>query len=317
MDVANLLKPALARGKLRLIGATTLNEYRKYIEKDAAFERRFQQVLVNEPSVTETISILRGLKERYEAHHGVTVLDAALVSAAQMAHRYLTSRKLPDAAIDLVDEAAAAVRVTRDSQPEEVDRLERKRLQLEVEQHALAKEKDEASKDRLEAVKRDIAAINDALQPLKADWEAQKSRGEEVRILRERVDKLKNKLEDAERRYDVESAADLRHYAIPDVMEKLEALERRKHTNAASPELEADIVTPDAIADIVARWTGVPVTRLKQTEKEKLLKMEKGLQKEVIGQPEAVRAVSNAIRLSRSGLANEGRPIASFLFCTF
>lgn len=205
MDVANLIKPALSRGQLRLIGATTLAEYRKYIEKDAAFERRFQQVLVNEPSVPETISILRGLKERYEVHHGVTVLDGALVTAAQMAHRYLTSRKLPDAAIDLVDEAAAAVRVTRDSQPEEVDRLERKKLQLDVEVHALSKEKDDGSKERLEVAKQEIARINDQLSPLKADWEAQKSRGDEIRVLREKVDKLKVKLEDAERRYDVET----------------------------------------------------------------------------------------------------------------
>ncbi|KAG0143888.1 hypothetical protein CROQUDRAFT_716939 [Cronartium quercuum f. sp. fusiforme G11] len=318
MDAANLIKPVLARGKLRCIGATTLAEYRKYIEKDAAFERRFQQVIVNEPSVVETISILRGLKEKYETHHGVTILDGALVSAATLAHRYLTSRRLPDSAIDLIDEAAAAVRVTRDSQPEAVDRLERKKLQLEVEAHALGKEKDEQSKERLSTLKQEIAALNDELQPLKAAWEAAKSRGDKIRVVREKIETLKAKAEDAERRYDVSTAADLRHYAIPDLEEQLAQLEAHKRAEDAKripTELEDDIVTSDGIAEIVARWTGVPVSRLKATEKTKLRMMEQGLMKQVVGQPEAVKAVADAIRLSRSGLSNESRPIASFLFC--
>ncbi|OAV93508.1 hypothetical protein PTTG_00828 [Puccinia triticina 1-1 BBBD Race 1] len=318
MDAANLIKPVLARGKLRCLGATTLAEYRKYIEKDAAFERRFQQVIVNEPSVPETISILRGLKEKYETHHGVTILDNAIVTAATLAHRYLTARRLPDSAIDLVDEAAAAVRVTRDSQPEAVDRLERKKLQIEVEAHALAKEKDDESKTRLEAVNQEIAAINDELQPLKAAWEAAKSRGDKIRAVREKIDSLKAKAEDAERRYDVSTAADLRHYAIPDLEEQLSLLEAHKRTEDAKrgpSELEDDVVTSDGISEIVARWTGVPVSRLKATEKVKLRMMEKALMKQVVGQPEAVKAVADSIRLSRSGLSNESRPIASFLFC--
>ncbi|CAH7666020.1 P-loop containing nucleoside triphosphate hydrolase protein [Phakopsora pachyrhizi] len=318
MDAANLIKPVLARGKLRCIGATTLAEYRKYIEKDAAFERRFQQVIVNEPSVTETISILRGLKEKYETHHGVNILDGALVSAATLAHRYLTARRLPDSAIDLVDEAAAAVRVTRDSQPEAVDRLERKKLQLQVEAHALGKEKDDDSKARLDTINQEIATLNDELQPLKAAWEAAKARGENVRKVREKIEALKAKAEDAERRYDVSTAADLRHYAIPDLEEKLshlEANQRAEDARRGPNELEEDRVTSEAIAEIVARWTGVPVSRLKATEKTKLRMMEKGLMKQVVGQPEAVKAVADAIRLSRSGLSNESRPIASFLFC--
>ncbi|POW06771.1 hypothetical protein PSTT_08747 [Puccinia striiformis] len=318
MDAANLIKPVLARGKLRCLGATTLAEYRKYIEKDAAFERRFQQVIVNEPSVPETISILRGLKEKYETHHGVTILDNAIVTAATLAHRYLTARRLPDSAIDLVDEAAAAVRVTRDSQPEAVDRLERKKLQIEVEAHALAKEKDDESKERLEAVKQEIASINDELQPLKAAWEAAKSRGDKIRAVREKIDSLKAKAEDAERRYDVSTAADLRHYAIPDLEEQLSQLEAHKRMEDAKrgpSELEDDVVTADGISEIVARWTGVPVSRLKATEKVKLRMMEKALTKQVVGQPEAVKAVADSIRLSRSGLSNESRPIASFLFC--
>lgn len=318
MDAANLIKPVLARGKLRCLGATTLAEYRKYIEKDAAFERRFQQVIVNEPSVPETVSILRGLKEKYETHHGVTILDNAIVTAATLAHRYLTARRLPDSAIDLIDEAAAAVRVTRDSQPEAVDRLERKKLQIEVEAHALSKEKDEESKARLEAVNQEIAAINDELQPLKAAWEAAKSRGDKIRAVREKIDSLKAKAEDAERRYDVSTAADLRHYAIPDLEEQLAQLEAHKRMEDAKrgpSELEDDVVTSDGISEIVARWTGVPVSRLKATEKVKLRMMEKALMKQVVGQPEAVKAVADSIRLSRSGLSNESRPIASFLFC--
>ncbi|KAJ1311502.1 hypothetical protein OPQ81_009989 [Rhizoctonia solani] len=310
MDAANLLKPLLARGKLRCIGATTYAEYRQYIEKDAALERRFAQVIVNEPSVPDTISILRGIRERYEVHHGVRILDPALIQAAVLAHRYLTSRRLPDSAIDLVDEACASVRVTRETSPEEIDKLERKKLELEIEIHALEREKDTASKERLGLAKKAIADLEDRLQPMKAAYENEKRRGDELNNIRKKIDELRAKADDAERRYDITTASDLRYYAIPDLQKRLEALERQKEMEEPSAN---DAVTPEAIAEIVARWTSIPVTRLMSTEREKLLRMEKILSENVVGQPEAVKAVANAIRLSRSGLANKNRPIASFL----
>ncbi|EKM61054.1 uncharacterized protein PHACADRAFT_247392 [Phanerochaete carnosa HHB-10118-sp] len=312
MDAANLFKPLLARGKLRCIGATTLAEYRKYIEKDAALERRFAQVLVNEPSVLEAISILRGIREKYEVHHGVRILDGALIQAATLAHRYLTSRRLPDSAIDLVDEACASVRVTRETSPEAIDKLQRRKLELEVEIHALEREKDEASKERLKIARKAIADVGDQLQPLLAQYEAEKARGEEVNQVRRKIDELKAKADEAERRYDLATASDLRYYALPDLQTRLERLEAKRAEEQA--EGGSDTVTPDQIAEIVARWTGIPVTRLMSTEKEKLLRMEKILAESVVGQPEAVKAVANAIRLSRSGLRNAARPIASFLF---
>ncbi|KAL5535515.1 hypothetical protein ACEPAF_3609 [Sanghuangporus sanghuang] len=314
MDAANLFKPLLARGKLRCIGATTLTEYRKYIEKDAALERRFAQVLVNEPSVPETISILRGIREKYEVHHGVRIHDGALISAAQLAHRYLTSRRLPDAAIDLVDEACASVRVTRETAPEEIDKLERRKLELEVEIHALEREKDEASRERLAVARKAIADVEEKLAPLKAQYENEKKRGDEINDLRRRIDELKAKADEAERRYDLATASDLRYYALPDLTQRLQQLEAKKAGEDVRAGGGTDTVTSDQIAEIVARWTNIPVTRLMSAEKEKLLKMEKTLSEEVVGQPEAVKAVANAIRLSRSGLANAQRPIASFLF---
>ncbi|GAA6035987.1 hypothetical protein JCM8097_005201 [Rhodosporidiobolus ruineniae] len=325
MDAANLLKPAMARGKIRVIAATTLNEYRQHIEKDAAFERRMQQVLVNEPSVPETISILRGIKEKYEVHHGVTILDSALVAAATLAHRYLTSRKLPDAAIDCVDEACSAVRIARESQPEEVDRLERARLQLEIELHALQGElardkKDEVAKQKIEETKQAIAKINDELAPIKARFEAEKSKGDELNRIRKRIDELTAKAADAERRYDLATAADLRHYAIPELQNRLATLEDQKKAEEremraqGGEALAGDTVTAEAIQQVVAQWSGVPVSNMKQSERQKLLRMEKALRKEVVGQDEAITAVSNAIRLNRSGLGNQDRPIASFLF---
>ncbi|KAL5534247.1 hypothetical protein ACEPAG_709 [Sanghuangporus baumii] len=314
MDAANLFKPLLARGKLRCIGATTLAEYRKYIEKDAALERRFAQVLVNEPSVPETISILRGIREKYEVHHGVRIHDGALISAAQLAHRYLTSRRLPDAAIDLVDEACASVRVTRETAPEEIDKLERRKLELEVEIHALEREKDEASRERLAVARKAIADVEEKLAPLKAQYENEKKRGDEINDLRRRIEELKAKADEAERRYDLATASDLRYYALPDLTQRLQQLEAKKAEEDARAGGGTDTVTSDQIAEIVARWTNIPVTRLMSTEKEKLLRMEKTLSEEVVGQPEAVKAVANAIRLSRSGLANAQRPIASFLF---
>jgi ATP-dependent Clp protease ATP-binding subunit ClpA len=324
MDAANLLKPMLARGQLHCIGATTLAEYRKYIEKDAAFERRFQQVLVKEPSVPETISILRGLKEKYEVHHGVTILDGAIVSAATLAARYLTQRRLPDSAVDLIDEAAAAVRVARESQPEILDNMERKLRQLEIEIHALAREKDEASKERLLKARAEKANVEEELKPLRESYESEKARTREIQEQKIKLDQLKTKQQEAERTRDLAAASDLKYYAIPDVEHRIEELEFQKakadqeesmRRGAENGEtLIADAVGPDQINEIVARWTGIPVTRLRTTEKEKLLQMEAVLSAQVIGQREAVTSVSNAIRLQRSGLANPGQP-PSFLFC--
>ncbi|KAG2044849.1 P-loop containing nucleoside triphosphate hydrolase protein [Suillus americanus] len=313
MDAGNLFKPLLARGKLRCIGATTLSEYRKYIETDAALERRFAQVLVNEPSVPETISILRGIREKYEVHHGVRILDGALISAATLAHRYLTSRRLPDAAIDLVDEACASVRVTRETAPEAIDKLQRRKLELEVEIHALEREKDQASQERLSVARKAIADVDDELQPLRAAYEAEKRKGDEINEVRRKIDDLRAKADEAERRYDLATASDLRYYALPDLQNRLAALQAKKVEEDAQIGGGTDTVTPEQIAEIVGRWTAIPVTRLMSTEKEKLLRMERILAEQVVGQPEAVKAVANAIRLSRSGLADAQRPIASFL----
>jgi ATP-dependent chaperone ClpB len=312
MDAGNLFKPLLARGKLRCIGATTLSEYRKYIETDPALERRFAQVIVNEPSVAETINILRGIREKYEVHHGVRIHDGALISAATLAHRYLTSRRLPDSAIDVVDEACASVRVTRETEPEAIDKLQRRKLELEVEIHALEREKDTASKDRLQVARKAIAEVEEQLQPLKAAYENEKERGNEINKVRKKMDELKAKAEEAERRYDLSTASDIRYYALPDLQVRLEQLEAKKATEDAAGH-GMDTVTPDQIAEIVAKWTNIPVTRLMTTEKEKLLKLEKVLSDSVVGQADAVKAVANAIRLSRSGLSNPNRPIASFL----
>ncbi|KAJ5091185.1 hypothetical protein NUU61_006055 [Penicillium alfredii] len=310
MDAANLLKPMLARGQLHCIGATTLGEYRKYIEKDQAFERRFQQVLVKEPSVSETISILRGLKEKYEVHHGVNILDGAIVTAATLASRYLTGRRLPDSAVDLIDEAAAAVRVTRESEPEALDTLERKLRQLQIEIHALEREQDEASKTRLEAAKQEAANVTEELRPMREKYESEKQRSKEVQDAKIKLDSLKVKRDEAERMGDTQTAADLEYYAIPEtktLIERLEAdrakadAERRANQGDTGEALLADAVGPDQINEIVARWTGIPVTRLKTTEKDKLLNMEKYLGKLVVGQKEAV--------VSQSQFS------PSFLFC--
>lgn len=321
MDAANLLKPMLARGQLHCIGATTLAEYRKYIEKDQAFERRFQQVLVKEPSIGETISILRGLKEKYEVHHGVTVLDGAIVSAATLAARYLTQRRLPDSAVDLIDEAAAAVRVTRESQPEVLDNMERKLRQLEIEIHALDREKDEASQARLREARAEKANVEEELKPMREKYESEKERSKEIQDQKIKLDQLKVKQQEAERIRDLQTASDLKYYAIPDVEARIDALEHQKSVadqearrGSAGEALVADAVGPDQINEIVGRWTGIPVTRLKTTEKEKLLQMEKVLGQQVVGQKEAVTSVANAIRLQRSGLSNPGQP-PSFLFC--
>ncbi|PKI83621.1 hypothetical protein MVES1_002759 [Malassezia vespertilionis] len=316
MDAANLLKPMLARGKLRCIGATTLNEYRQSIEKDAALERRFQQILVEEPTVEDTIAILRGIREKYEVHHGVRIMDAAIVAASQLAKRYLTSRKLPDAAIDLVDEACADVTVSRETVPEPIDTLERRKLRLEIAMHALEREKDPQSKERLAETRKDLQSLEEELLPLKADFEAQKAKGDEVNNVRRKIDELRSKAQDAERRYDLATASDLTYYAIPDLEKRLEhLLEQERKDEEEGRTNAANSVTSENIASIVSRWTGIPVSRMLESERQKLLKLEKILDREVIGQEDAVKAVAQAIRLSRSGLSNQLRPIASFLFC--
>jgi ATP-dependent Clp protease ATP-binding subunit ClpB len=324
MDAANLLKPMLARGQLHCIGATTLAEYRKYVEKDAAFERRFQQVIVKEPSIPETVSILRGLKERYDRHHRVTILDSALVASANLAARYLTSRRLPDSAIDLVDEAAAAVRVARESQPEIIDSLERKHRQLMIEIAALEKEKDEASQTRLAQARKDAKNVEEELQPLREKYQAEIKRSEEIHQAKLKLDDLEKRLEDAMNNSEHAKAADLKYGAIPEQEAVIKELEARKAaadaalnanaTNDAGGAMVTDIVTADNINEIVSRWTGIPVTRLRTSEKEKLIHMEKVLGKVVVGQKEAVGSVANAIRLQRSGLSNPNQP-PSFLFC--
>lgn len=321
MDAANLLKPMLARGQLHCIGATTLAEYRKYIEKDQAFERRFQQVLVKEPSIGETVSILRGLKEKYEVHHGVNIQDGAIVAAATLAARYLTARRLPDSAVDLIDEAAAAVRVTRESQPEALDTMERKLRQLQIEIHALEREKDEAARARLSQAQQEAANTEEELRPMREKYESEKQRSRDIQEAKIKYDQLKVKQEEAERMKDLQTASDLLYYAMPDTkarIEQLEAERARADADLASHPghggMITDAVGPEQINEIVARWTGIPVTRLRTSEKEKLLNMEKALGKVVVGQKEAVVSVSNAIRLQRSGLSNPNQP-PSFLFC--
>lgn len=323
MDAANLLKPMLARGQLHCIGATTLAEYRKYIEKDSAFERRFQQVLVKEPSLSETVSILRGLKEKFEVHHGVKILDGAIVAAATLAARYLTQRRLPDSAVDLIDEAAAAVRVTRESQPEALDTMERQLRQLQIEILALERENDPASKARLEAAKMEMANVREELRPMKEHYETERQRSKDIQELKVKLDQLKVKREEAERSGDIQTASDLVYYAIPDVTKRIKTLEEARfradaeafqRNGSVGDVLITDAVGPDQINEIVARSTGIPVNRLKTTEKDKLLHMEQHLAKIVVGQKQAVQSVSNAIRLQRSGLSNPNQP-PSFLFC--
>ncbi|XP_072966532.1 chaperone protein ClpB1 [Typha angustifolia] len=310
MDAANLFKPMLARGQLRCIGATTLEEYRKYVEKDAAFERRFQQVYVAEPSVADTISILRGLKEKYEGHHGVRIQDRALVVAAQLSSRYITGRHLPDKAIDLVDEACANVRVQLDSQPEEIDNLERKRIQLEVEWHALEKEKDKASKARLVEVRKELDDLRDKLQPLKMKYQKEKERVDEIRRLKQRREELQFTLQEAERRMDLARVADLRYGALQEIDGAIAKLEGDIGENL----MLTENVGPEHIAEVVSRWTGIPVTRLGQNEKERLMGLAERLHKRVVGQDQAVEAVAEAVLRSRAGLGRPQQPTGSFLF---
>ncbi len=314
MDAGNILKPMLARGELHTIGATTLDEYRKYIEKDAALERRFQPVYVDEPSVEDTISILRGLKERYEAHHGVRIQDAAIIAAATLSHRYIPDRHLPDKAIDLIDEAAARLRLEIDSKPAELDEIDRRIMQLEIEREALKKEKDRASKERLKKIEQELADLREKSNALRARWEQEKSIIEEIQRLQQAMEDLKVKIEQAERQGDLETAARLRYGETLELQRKLEEAQARlKQVQGDDPLLRLE-VGPEEIAKVVSEWTGIPVSRLMESEREKLLRMEEELHKRVVGQDEAVRAVANAVRRARAGLQDPNRPIGSFLF---
>jgi len=313
MDAGNMLKPMLARGELHCIGATTLDEYRKYIEKDAALERRFQPVVVDQPSVEDTVSILRGLRERFEVHHGVKIQDAALVHAATLSHRYITDRFLPDKAIDLVDEACAMIRTEIDSLPTELDTVSRKLMQLEIEETALAKEKDPASKNRLAELKKDIQELRGKADAMRAQYETEKQAIGKVRTLREKLESLRLQQQEAERRYDMNKAAELKYGAIPEAEKQLAAEETRM-AGGSGERLLREEVTGDEIAQIVARWTGIPVTRLVEGEREKLLKLDQILHERVIGQEEAVQVVADAVIRARSGIKDPKRPIGSFLF---
>jgi ATP-dependent Clp protease ATP-binding subunit ClpB len=309
MDAANLLKPMLARGELRTIGATTLGEYRQHIEKDAAFERRFQMVMVGEPSVSDTINILRGLKQRYEDHHGVHITDRALVVAAELSDRYITTRFLPDKAIDLVDEACSNVRVQLDSKPESIDLRERQRVRLQVEEQALKKEKDPLSRVRLQEVEKEIAALDDTLRPLQMKYETEKKRLDDIRRLQNKRQELLVSLELAEQRGDLARVADIRYGSLQDVDETLKKL----RAGAPADAMLVEEVGPEEIAGVVSKWTGIPVSRLQQTEREKLLQLKEELHRRVVGQDEAVEAVADAVLRSRAGLAARNRG-SSFLF---
>jgi len=317
MDAANLLKPLLARGALRCIGATTLDEYRKHIEVDKAFARRFQPVMVNEPSIEDTVSILRGIKESYQSHHGVSIKDSALVLSAKLAKRYITTRNLPDSAIDLIDEASARVRVQLDSQPEEIDRLERRKLQLQVEETALKAEKDAQSKERLKTCQAELSSLEEKLKPLMMKHQDEKSRLEEIRRLRNKIKEVNTKLLQAERERDLARVADLRYGALPDLEAQLQKVtmedERIKQENAED-RLLTEVISEKEIAEVVSRWTGIPVNRLQKSESAKLLDLHKRLKQKVIGQDEAVDVIANAILRARAGLAPQGRPICSALF---
>jgi len=314
MDASNLLKPMLARGELHTIGATTLDEYRKHVEKDAALERRFQPVLVDEPSVEETISILRGLRERYEVHHGVRITDSALVAAATLSQRYITERFLPDKAIDLVDEAASRLRMEIDSMPVELDELERRRIQLEIEREALRKETDDASRARLEALEAELAELSEQAGAMKQRWEAEKSAIAAIRATKSELEGLQVRIEQAQRETDFETAAKLQYGTLPELHERLREQEAALETLQGPGSLLKEEVSADDIAEIVAAWTGIPVTRLMEGETAKLIHMEERLHARVVGQDEAIEAVADAVRRARAGLKDPRRPIGSFLF---
>jgi len=314
VDAANMLKPMLARGELHVVGATTLDEYRKHIEKDAALERRFQPVMVGEPSVADTIAILRGLKERYEVHHGVRITDPAIVAAATLSDRYIGDRFLPDKAIDLIDEAASRLRIEIDSLPQEIDEVERRIVQLEIEKAALSKEKDKASKERLKALEKELAELRERSSGMKARWQAEKEAIQRIRGLKAKVESLKAEAEQATRRGDLAKAAELTYGAAPGVERELKDAEAKLAVLQKSGQYLKEEVDADDVAEIVSRWTGVPVTRMMESEKQRLAHLEAHLGARVIGQAEAVAAVANAVRRSRAGLADPNRPTGSFIF---
>ncbi|HQP20081.1 MAG TPA: AAA family ATPase, partial [Phenylobacterium sp.] len=310
MDAGNMLKPMLARGELRMVGATTLDEYRKHVEKDPALERRFQQVLVGEPSVEETIGILRGLKEKYEAHHKVAIADAALVAAATLSNRYITDRFLPDKAIDLVDEAASRVRMAVDSKPEELDEIDRRIVQLKIEREALTKESDAASKQRLEKLEDELIDLEGQSEDMTARWRAEKEKVSSAAQAREALDRLRAELVSAQRSGDLQRASEIAYGEIPQLERRLAEEESKASQDAVSPE----VVDAEQIAQVVSRWTGIPVDKMLEGEREKLLAMEDALRGRVVGQEEALVAVSDAVRRARAGLQDPNRPIGSFLF---
>ncbi|HWV81853.1 MAG TPA: ATP-dependent chaperone ClpB [Hyphomicrobiaceae bacterium] len=314
MDAGNLLKPALARGELHCVGATTLDEYRKHIEKDAALARRFQPVFVQEPTVEDTISILRGLKEKYELHHGVRITDSAIVAAATLSNRYITDRFLPDKAIDLIDEASARLKMQIDSKPEELDAIDRDLMQMKIEREALKKETDAASKDRLEKLEKSIADLEAQSAELTRRWENEKAKLGSAQKVKEELDQRRVELEQAVRRSDYARAGELQHAVIPKLTQQLKELESKEGTQQTGNAMVEEAVTPDQIASVVSRWTGVPVDKMLEGEKDKLLRMEEALSKRVIGQEEAVTAVSTAVRRARAGLQDPNRPIGSFMF---
>ncbi len=311
MDASNLLKPALARGELHCIGATTLDEYRKHVEKDAALARRFQPVFVSEPSVEDTVSILRGLKEKYELHHGVRITDSALVAAAMLSHRYISDRFLPDKAIDLVDEAAARLKMQIDSKPEELDNLDREIVRLKIEQEALKKETDAASKDRLKRLEKELAGLQEKADALTAKWKAERDKLAEAQKLKAELEQARNELANAQRRGEFHKAGELAYGRIPELEKKLKEVEEKSRGSGVVVE---EAVTANHIAQVVSRWTGIPVDRMLEGERDKLLKMELKLTERVVGQAEAVKAVSTAVRRARAGLQDPNRPIGSFMF---
>jgi len=314
VDASNMLKPALARGELHVVGATTLDEYRKHIEKDAALERRFQPVLVGPPSVEDTIAILRGLKERYEVHHGVRITDNALVAAAQLSDRYIGDRFLPDKAIDLVDEAASRLRIEIDSLPQEIDEVERRILQLEIQRQALLKEKDKAGRERLKAVEQEIAGLKEKSGGMKAQWQAEKAAIQSLRTMKAEVEQLKAEVDQATRRGDLQKAAELRYGRIPQLEQKIHEEEARLGTIQKQAKYLKEEVDAEDIAEIVAKWTGIPVSKMLESDRERLTRLEDELRRRVVGQPEALAAVSNAVRRARAGLQDPNRPTGSFIF---
>jgi ATP-dependent Clp protease ATP-binding subunit ClpB len=314
MDASNMLKPALARGELRAVGATTLNEYQKHIEKDAALERRFQPVYVGEPTVEDTIAILRGLKERYEVHHGVKIQDSAIVAAATLSHRYIADRFLPDKAIDLIDEAASRLRIELTSMPQEIDELQRRMTQLQIEKQALSKEKTPVAKERLKSIESEISELQEKIAGLKAQWESEKAVIAQITTLKAKLEETRDAANRAEREGDLNKVAELRYGSLPQLQRDIDAASQKLAEMQKSGALLREEVTDEDIAEIVSKWTGVPVTRMLESELQKLIKMEEHLQQRVVGQEEAVRAVANAVRRSRAGLKDPNRPIGSFIF---